>query len=128
MLHTYLEVLQTVLERYEHATALARDEHRHCTYAHDHNGVGCAIGCLFDADTAALLESRAAVNNIGAEITTLYQDAPAKYHVDQALDIKAIDMSNLMHLQRLHDGASEVYSFRQAIRTEIAILTLKERV
>lgn len=122
MLNSYLEVLKEVAKRYEHATALAQDAHRRCTYAHTIPGsVGCAIGCLFAPDIALLLESRSAANKIGAEIRTLYMDGAAKYHIDQVLDVQQVNMVNLTMLQRMHDGAINLTDFRRQLTAEISI-------
>lgn len=118
MLTTYLDVLKTVAARFEHATRLARNnDTQKCVYAHHLNNVGCAIGCLLAPEIADLLESLG-----GGGIQRIYRSPAVKYHIDQALDVKAIGVDNLTAMQNMHDQATDVDSFRRQLSTEIAQL------
>lgn len=118
MLTTYLDVLKTVAERYEHATRLARNnDSQKCVYAHHLNDVGCAIGCLLAPEIADLLESLG-----GGGVQRIYRLPAVKYHIDQAIDVGAVGIDNLTVLQNMHDQATDVDDFRSKLATEIAQL------
>lgn len=116
MLTTYLDVLKAVAARFEYATRLARNEASlKCVYAHYLNNVGCAIGCLLAPEIADLLESLG-----GGAIHRVYRLPAIKYHVDQIIDVKAVNMGNLTALQHMHDAATDVDNFRCQLAAEIA--------
>lgn len=121
MLQTYLEVLQTVSERYEHATALSRDpgDPLRCVYSHhpDQGSVGCAIGCLFSAEQAKQLDNHGASGWIKA----VYKHSFAKSIIDGTLNVEAIGLDRLIELQSMHDSAKHIDDFRADLRAAIAV-------
>jgi hypothetical protein len=112
---TLREVYGTVLKRYENETTLNRAKQgAGCFYAPRYNNVGCAIGCLFDFDDAALLDG----DNPNIDITAIRAKYPklyGKYFGDPETD----DMINyLLFLQAIHDNSPTLDDFREYVQEQ----------
>lgn len=115
-------LLQATRSRYRRARKLSRvgeaANDGGCFYAHDHNGIGCAIGCHLPNDLGRRMD------HFGMSIQGFCQRQPSvvkdEYELELAairkellakFDVQAIGLENLTLLQKLHDRSENVKAF-----------------
>ncbi|MCB1711739.1 MAG: hypothetical protein KDH96_04445 [Candidatus Riesia sp.] len=119
------ELVNAVIEKYQNVTELAYDKHDVPTYSHknSNNGIGCAIGCLIDADRAEEMQNlaeSAALYTISELLnySELSQDLSEYLHTLFG-DIDAVDLDKI---QFLHDNSNTVEEFLDRCKNYNAIL------
>lgn len=103
-LNTKIEVADEILERYKGVKELCSDEWGEGSYAHL-NGVGCAIGCLMPAESAAMLPTESVKEILANEIYSFERDLIRCYVSEE------VDSDFLESVQCLHDNAFDVDEF-----------------
>lgn len=108
------ELVNAVIERYQNVTELAYDKHDVPTYSHknSNNGIGCAIGCLIDADRAEEMQNLAE----SAELYTIsellrFKGLPKDLSEYLHTLFGDIDTADLDEVQFLHDTSNTVEEF-----------------
>jgi hypothetical protein len=115
MFTTMREVVEATKEKYKAATSLSKDrgeKYYNCRYAHDANGIGCAIGCHLTAENALVLQRR------NLRISTFLYDpdgGEAAKVLSDVFDLDEIDVDDLTHLQIAHDNSETVEQFLQKL-------------
>lgn len=125
MINTWLQLLEETLHKYENAATTANTnpedpKNGHCSYAHDVNGIGCAIGCHLPAQVALYVEQE----NPGETIDNIlkYESNLGAQEIRRYINVDAIGIDKLKKLQSLHDGSKNVDRFRFQLEEEIRLI------
>lgn len=114
MFNTLKELVEATLKIYENVDSLSKQKgYSTCQYAHDTNGVGCALGCHIDAHTAWQWDQEGLTI---FRLTTDPQFAHMRKPLGLVINLDTITPIQLQKLQAAHDDSDTVEEFRGKLR------------
>lgn len=114
----WLAITKKIRERMESATGFAVNTMNTCVYSHKSNGVGCALGCLMDSETAGSIENMAVIDLIFDICHLPQREEDERFLSEEAQDFKEVldglfggeattlDMLFGVFMQSMHDSCA----------------------
>ena len=122
MIHSYKELLEQTLVRYENAPGLSR-QNSMCLYGDKGNGIGCGIGCHLPPALGNLLDDLD-TSNIGNILRELPMETAM---INCYIDTDAIGINLLIEMQVAHDTASSLQEYVKWMKKELIYVEWQEK-